>query len=325
MTYLDALAVFVTTDTAYDGGLSNHGPMAAEALVSMGAEQWIGPFVDDYRTRLEPPTATPEPVPGVWREWLHVQLPGAVPMAANLAGHGLLRVAHAVRGIERVETAAPGSDLAPVQRFELTIALDYWTHGGPGLDGVQQVDGILDADTWAAGLPRLRPEERSDGFLTNTLETAAATHGFASAVATLAPGENHGATLDALALVAADSFCYNTGLAAFALLHGTTVPTMARVLLPHLDESDRDGLVAAVAGFVAAAIIGFDGPRVTTAAPTTGLDVSDLAGLADAAGATLEDHTIKFADACLGLSARTGSSAQLAALHRQITNPYGAA
>ena len=70
MTYLDALAVFVTTDTAYDGGLSNHGPMAAEALVSMGAEQWIGPFVDDYRTRLEPPTATPEPVPGVWREWL---------------------------------------------------------------------------------------------------------------------------------------------------------------------------------------------------------------------------------------------------------------
>jgi hypothetical protein len=66
LTYDEALEIFLGTDASYAGGLSNHGPMATEALVSMGIESWIGPFVSAYRTRLEPPHDEIEPAPLDW-------------------------------------------------------------------------------------------------------------------------------------------------------------------------------------------------------------------------------------------------------------------
>ena len=48
---LDALH---ETDPEYENGLSNHGPMAAEALEALGHTERIEPFVDGYIDRLVP-------------------------------------------------------------------------------------------------------------------------------------------------------------------------------------------------------------------------------------------------------------------------------
>jgi hypothetical protein len=158
-------------------------------------------------------------------------------------------------------------------------------------------------------------------MLTVTFSTAAATPGFVDRVAELAPATNAGSTLDLLAVAAAEAFMHNQGLAAFALLHGTTVSAMSRVLLPYLDEPGARQLEAATAAFVAAALIGFDGHDHSTSAGT--MPTIAAADRPDRAAATREDHTIKFADACLGVAQRTGASIPLQALDRQIASPYG--
>lgn len=318
LTYDDALEVFHSTEPTYAGGLSNHGPMAVEALVSIGMDHRIGSFVEAYRTRLEPVRIAVEPAPHRWQEWLRPQLVDLVPETANHAGHGLLRVAHAVRGLER---AATGGGPSTTRLRELAIAVAYWQDGGRGLAGPTELVGSMSADAWNASLSRLPADERTDGFLTLTFATAAATPDFAL-VSALAPSADPADTLDALGVAAASAFTRNEATAAFALLHGVTVSNMARVLLPHLDERGKRGLEAAVAGYVAAALIGFDEPGPPAAAPggTAPAAAAELAGMA---GATNEDHTIKFADACVGLAERTGSDAPLVALHRQITTPYG--
>jgi len=319
LTYDDALAVFLTADASYAGGLANHGPMAVEALVSIGVPTSIASFVEHYRHRLEPATHIVEPAPVDWQAWLAPQLVQLVPHAANLAGHGLLRVAHAVRGIERAEATGAAS---LNQRHELAAAVEYWRSGGAGLPSPVALTGAVPISEWLGTVEHLPPAERADGLLTLTLAAAADTPGFVNGLERVAASANPAATLDLVGLAAADAFARNQATSAFALLHGATVSNMARVLLAHLDEAGQRRLESAVVGFVAAAVIGFDdGPGA--AARTEDSGDLDVEGLAQAAAATNEDHTITFADACLGLAKRTGSRRPLGALHQQITRPYG--
>src|SRR3954451_16304973 len=68
---LDALDRLRDTGPEFDGFLANHGPMAAEALVRIGAAAAVPGWVDGYRTRLD---VAPEVVRGIrdddWREHL---------------------------------------------------------------------------------------------------------------------------------------------------------------------------------------------------------------------------------------------------------------
>jgi hypothetical protein len=74
-----ALVTLHGTDVEFAGGLSNHGPMAAEALEAMGHADRIAPFVADYGRRLEP-SRTAEPLPrGEWPRAL-----GRVELRASL-------------------------------------------------------------------------------------------------------------------------------------------------------------------------------------------------------------------------------------------------
>lgn len=319
MNYERALEVFLETDASFGGGLSNHGPMAAEALVSLDAEEALGPFVEHYRTRLEPQRHEVLAAPEAWEPWLRLQLTDLVDRAGNLAGHGLLRVAHAARGLER--TAAVGGP-STAQLRELATAVDYWRRGGAGIDGPSALTGPTPATEWPDGLGRLSADERAEGLLTVTLRRAAAKNDFAERVAALAPAPDPSATFDALAIAAAEAFRRNEGTAAFALLHGVTVSSMARVLLRYLEDAHARRLEAAVASFVAAAVMGFDDGSAAVVSDD-GTDLPDPRRLAEMAAATREDHTIKFADACIGVAARTGAAGPLRALHRQITTPYG--
>ncbi len=312
MTYDDALHEFLGTRGSFGGGLSNHGPMASEALDHMGALEWIGPFVASYLPRLDPRTRA-APRGGDWRELLAEHLPDLVASAAAEAGHCLLRTAHAVRGIERAEATGDG-DVPTVRVDELRVALMRWG-ADPGLPAPDALTGDRSIDEWSAALAPLATFEPFPGLLTASLSRAAERPGFVDVVASLRPAERVGDTLDRLALRAVEGYLANEDfLARFTMLHGVTVSTMARALVDHLDDTGQRRLEAAVAGFVAAAAVAFD-RRTDTA------DRSQLAVRPDharRAGATLDDHTIKFTDACLGLAERTGSDLPLRAAELQI-------
>lgn len=311
VSYDDALQRFLATKGTYGGGLSNHGPMATEALEHMGAPEWIGPFVTAYLPRLDARTP-PTPRGGDWRRLLGEHLPDLVASAAAEAGHCLLRVAHAVRGIERAEANGP---VPTVRIDELRVALMRWRAGGPGLPSPASLTGDRTVEQWSAELGRLATFAPLPGLLTASLSLAAEQPGYVDAVAALERCDRTADTLDRLAQRALEGYLANEDfLARFTLLHGVTVSTMARVLVDHLDEPAQRRLEAAVAGFVAAAAIAFD-RRLDTSdepLPAVGLD------LAKRAGATLDDHTIKFTDACVALAERSGSETPLRAAERQI-------
>lgn len=310
MNYDDALSQLLATKGTFGGGLSNHGPMAVEALDHMGTPEWIGPFVGAYLPRLDPRTA-PTTRGGDWRQLLDEFLPDLVASSAAEAGHCLLRVAHAVRGLERAEA----SGRVPAVRVdELRTGLMRW-RAASGLPAPEALTGTRSVAEWSAGLAPFASFEPLPGLLTASLAAAAHQPGFTDAVATLQPSDQTGDTLDLLAMRAVEGYLANDDLRArFTLLHGVTVSTMARVLVRHLDEPSQRRLEAAVAGFVAAASVAFDRRADDTVAPPPLV----APGIARRAAATLEDHTIKFTDACIGLAERTGSEAPLRAAERRI-------
>ncbi len=297
-----ALRALLATDVTYGPGFANHGPMAVEALEHLdrpGAD--ITRFLDGYLPRLR--AKQPDAVaPDDWRAAVAEAATRLAPAAAAMAGHGLLRLAHAVRAVERHDT--------PVRRTDVAEAVAYWGRG-TGLPTPRPAGDRSVAEVLAA-VPRLRPTD-TGGMLTRTLALAASDPGVEKTLASLAPPVDHLGFLDQLALASADRYLANGDDRAFVFIHGVTVPTMASVLLPHLDPAGRHELSAAVAAFVGYAVAGFD-----TRPETAGLDAvpADLTppppgtdgdvALAAGAAASLDDHTIKFTDACLTLSDRTG-------------------
>ena len=316
--YEHALAAFVATKAHFGGGLSNHGPMASEALVSLGLERRIREFVDAYLPRLDP-TEPPEPGTGYWQDQLHDLIADRSRAVATQAGHGALRLAHIARGLTRADEQGR---LATIHRQELTAAGAYWRSGGPGLPGPDALAGDRTIEEWAAALPAFPDDFEYPWLLTGTLSAAAAQPGFTAAVAALRPADDPADTLDLLASAAVEVYLRNTGTAAFAAIHGVTAPTMTRQLLPYADDDTRQQLAASAAGFVAAAIVGFD-----TGGPAPADDRRGEDGLAEAAADTLDDHTIKFTDACVHLAARTGSRRPLTAAWHRVdeTTPAAAA
>ena len=120
----EAYAIFAHTGPEFGGGLSNHGPMAAEAIAAMRRPDAIVKWASRYATRLEAhPSASARISEADWREalgrenrvgdwiaffddalkdapWrvvLDKWVARLAPGIAAAAFHGVLRTAHAVR------------------------------------------------------------------------------------------------------------------------------------------------------------------------------------------------------------------------------------
>jgi hypothetical protein len=133
------------TGPEFDGYLSNHGPMAAEALVRHGHSDLVRPWLDVYMTRLEEFPRAMSPIGAdwqaalgdprrvadwtdyfrreigeqPWREVLNAWWPRLLPGVAAAATHGVIRVGHAVRALLQ-----DGED--QVRAAELAHGLAYW-------------------------------------------------------------------------------------------------------------------------------------------------------------------------------------------------------
>jgi hypothetical protein len=174
-TFERAIERLAATGPEFGGGLSNHGPMAVEALHHLGHDEAIMPWLDAYMSKLEPATSASGQAPRLaqlgdvadwtllferelssapWQAVLGRWLPQLAPGVFAAAAHGLLRTSHATRALREADT--------PVRRAELARGLGYWAASYQPLPGTVRTRG---RETVAALLSTLPAVPRTQVFL----------------------------------------------------------------------------------------------------------------------------------------------------------------
>src|SRR5690242_14986368 len=149
------------TGPEFDGWLSNHGPMAAEAMVRHGHAGQVHRWLDGYMARLEefPRGSGPigtgwqdalgdprriadwtayfrrEVSEQPWRQVLGTWWPRLLPGVAAAATHGVIRVGHAVRALTQ-----DGEDAEHLA--ELAHGLAYWAARWQPVPGTRAAESL---------------------------------------------------------------------------------------------------------------------------------------------------------------------------------------
>jgi hypothetical protein len=329
-----ALSEFAATAPEYGRfGLSNHGPMVAEALGQLGRADAIASWVAAYKGRLDaaPPAAEkplaeadwpdalgsadrfPEwlalfetemadrPVSAVVGEWVPRLVPGTVAAAT----HGLIRTAHGLRALGEADTAS--------RRVEVATGLAYWASRYQELPGPPLLIGHQNVPQALADLPYL-PEETQREFLISALvaHVADIADEFEQAVASLGPGGDALALLDAMAVEGARAYLRNAESdRTIALVHTVTAPLALELVLPWLAQEDHDAALAYTWQAVASIHVAYD---IDRHAPDPGEDVAPGADALVARALESGDaHALKLTEAALRCHARTNEAVLLQA------------
>lgn len=321
----EGLSRLAATGPEYGGGLSNHGPMAAEALVRLGRGDELERWLDGYITRLGDAPRPSDRITGEsWRDALgdlrrvadwetylrdqiaddgwHVVLnrwwPRLVPGLAANATHGIIRTSHAARSL--AAATAAGGDTTE-REAELARGLAYWAAGYIELPGTPRTSGNLDLSAALARLPRA-PEIPRRHLITETIGAGLADQPeFPGAMNALAPPAEVPADLLTLAREFARIFLAYGRERPIALLHAVTAPTAARSVLPLLDEQAARPTYDALWQTGAAIYSVYTGALTPEPVPASEPAAPDV--LTDRAVATGDVHAIKLTEACLRLNA----------------------
>jgi hypothetical protein len=329
----ESLSRLAVTGPEFDGGLSNHGPMAAEAIIRLGRPDDVEPWLDSYIQRLEDaPRATEQITDQAWRaalgdprrvaDWeayLRDQLaenpwqevlarwwPRLVPGLAASATHGIIRTSHAARSLAAAQT---GERVA-----ELARGLAYWAATYLELPGAARTAGRLDLTAAVSGLP-LAERRPAGGLITDQIRANLADDDrFGPAVEALRPPADVQADLLELASTFARVFLRFGSDRPIALLHAVTAPVAARSVLPllpaELARPTYDALWQ-----VDAALYAVFTPGVTPK-PVPLTEPPGPETLTDRAVATGDVHAIKLTEACLRLHKESGDPILLHAAAR---------
>jgi hypothetical protein len=315
-------------------GLSNHGPMVAEALVRMGQGAAVSAFVDRYQRALEPAPPpgkalassawgaalgdydryadflatfeselTRRAVSEVLADWVPRLAPGSI----GAAGHGLIRTAHARRALHHADT--------PLRRRELAEGLAYWAARYLELPGPPVLIGQGSVEAQLGALPSL-PNGSSNVFLITDQVKAIddVAKAFESVVVGLVSPSDPQLALDAIAAGGANAYVRNADRGhAIALVHSITLPMALELLLDDLRVGDRSTTFAYV--WQAAAAL-----HVCYAVDRRPIDPTDLLtdlpypeDLITAAVESGDEHAIKLTEAGLRAYQRSGEPVLLAA------------
>jgi hypothetical protein len=327
----EALERFHQVSLEYGEGLANHGPMAAEALESLGHPALIPAFVNIYVPRLsifEPGQLLSRAQRGEslgdvsrsadwvatyesrlesepWAKVLGDEAGHLLPGLFAGAGHGLLRTAHAIRALEREDS--------PLRRRELARGLAYWAARFqllPGKPGDSKLSGTTSLDAALAGWPLLEDASARVGLFTEVVQCLDEDRVFAEAFEAVAipDVEDVDAFLDTLCLHAAEIYVGNPH-ARVAFVHGLTISTAVRTLVPYL--SVEMGRVAASYALQAmGALLRIFGNR--EALPEHDDEVirvtDDWNEIRYHAACSIQEHSIKMVDACWREDARRPNS-----------------
>jgi len=303
------------TGPEFEGWLSNHGPMAADALIRLGRPGMVESWVGEYAKRLETAPATRWPISAQeWREplgdpsrlgdwcalfaeqvhaepwqdllvrWWPRLLPGAIASAT----HGLIRTGHAVRALREHEST---------QRLdELAQALGYWAARWQPLPGQQPPAGVADV---AAALDAV-PAVGMAGGVRTRLAQLAQTADWAPALGRLRPVTSPAAVRSALDELVDTAVTRYHGWAhgsPVMLVHAATAPRAAALVLPALPTQmwlatyDTAWAVSAAISAVYRPSTPGPPPSPAETAATSPEEVTDLA-VANGG----DEHAIKFVE-----------------------------
>ena len=312
----DALEAISRTAPDFENGNTNHAPMVAETLVALGREEMVLGWVDAYRRDLgtqDRPSERP-PLDADWREalgtarlwpewvglfrrelaeraWKDVLDPWASRLAPGLSGdatHGLIRTAHAARGL--------GQAVTEPRLNELADALAYWAatyHDfGPAPPKLEH----FPLEEALAQVPDLDPPPGNN--IDKTLDGLDGLPEFAPVINLLETGPDPLADLSALTERFAAVYLSNAHQPSrvFAVVHAVTGPSALRLLAPHVTKSTRE-LLLLYAWQAAAAIYGVWGKDRSI--PEVSREPLSADYLTEAAVSNGAAHAIKFVEACL--------------------------
>lgn len=298
-------------------GFTNHAPMVADALISLGHAHALEPWLNDYLPEALPRSAPDTPVSDKdwraslgrpdresgwqarmtsdiaslgWRDALDRWSKRLAPGFAAAAAHGVIRTAHAARALDRLDS--------PLRRDELSAGLALWASAWQPLPGDPlAVNGKLSAAEALAEIPLVAAHRRRNGgAITTALGVLGAEPGFAPALATL----NRRRHADHLALDLATAFAdlfltqVHTPLHAIVYTHSVTGVAAAARLGRHVGERAATSLLAH-AWQTGAALHACYSER---GLPGRAESSSAMPELVVAAVAHGDEHVIKLAEAC---------------------------
>jgi len=313
----EALDRFASTGPEFSGGLSNHGPMAVEALVALGRADAVAGWSEWYAQRLtKHPQARNAIAPDEWREalgdiaragdwvaffdralaeqpWTDVLEAWVARLAPGIiagATHGVLRTAHAVRSLDRGENAH--------RLHELAEALGYWAARYQTLPGTWRGSGALAPSAAVATVPRVDPERGRPGLIFEAVK-AVDPERFAPVLGQVDVTGDAGAFVSDLTRTFVRHYLANAERASIAFVHSVTAPSALRILAPHLSDGTRQAAMA-YAWQACASLYATYGRVDARDVPGSFEPATvDLEDLADRAVAARDEHAIKFTEACL--------------------------
>jgi hypothetical protein len=335
------------TGPEFDGFLSNHGPMAAEAMVRHGHGDLVGSWLDVYMRRLEefPRGLGPigsdwqdalgdlrrvadwtalfgrEIAEQPWRQVLNAWWPRLLPGVVAAATHGVIRVGHSVRAL-----LADGDD--PSHLAELAHGLAYWAARWqtlPGGHAAAAAAGRTQAMTPPESLAAVPRIAGQSGGIGDRLARLGGLAAWPSALAGFsvpsAPEQISGLLAELVDAATVRYLFYGHGNG-IMLVHSATAPSAVLRTLPALDT----GLWApslAAAWAASSALTAIYAP----AEPARRAQLPQLPGAGQSRAETGRDtftravehgdaHVIKFADTAVEVFARTGNPDAIAAAFR---------
>ncbi len=316
----EALLMLHRTGPEFGGGLSNHGPMAAEALVALGRSADVLPWVRAYVGRLEAPPAPWKPIrPDEWRaalgderhaaDWLafferelrerpwtevlDTWVARLAPGLAAAAAHGVLRSAHAARALAARDT--------PERRAELCAGLGYWAMTYQALPQPRTTRTSVDSGTPQAltaalrALPSVPGTRHREGLISDGLRALDGFPDFAEAAEAVDLDGPLQAVLSQACLAFTRAYLADQGRELFAFIHAVTGPSAVRLLAPHLSPATQRAALREAwrVGAALYSVFGSAPPQPATGEPPR------PEALIDAAVSSGDEHAIKLTEACL--------------------------
>jgi len=305
------------TGPEFEGYLSNHAPMAADALLRLDPDANVHAWLDRYVDRLDDAPAQVEPLdPARWREalgdagrlgdwvahfdrqladhpwttvlatWWPRLLPGSVASAT----HCLIRTGHVVRALREQETAP--------RRAELAAALGYWAARWQPVPGAVPPTGHRPPGPAMDGVPVLP----GAGGVTERLALLSSRADWSPALAAAAPVllDQVPAALATLTDAAVVRYARWASGSPVMLVHMATAPRALGLVLPSLPR-DLWPATARAAWTTSAAIAAAYRPAIDRQDPDGDVTAEQLTEAAVSHG---DEHVLKFAEVALESASR---------------------
>lgn len=314
----EALEILRNTGPEFGVGFSNHGPMASEAMITLGRAESVVSWAESYRKRLREHPVARDPISsdnwrealgkfercGDWdvffrnllkenswqniiQEWAPVLAPGM--MAGGT--HGIIRTGHAVRTLTRGENQ--------LRLNELAEGLAYWASSFHLLPGERHRGaGHQRPNAAIETVPIVPRDELGKYKLIEESMQALEFVDFKPVVNNIDVSGDAGKFISELTEMTAGCYLANASHIGHAItfIHTVTAPSMLRLLLPYVNAEDHDSILSYAwqAAMGLYSVSGQDGRF-------TGCDHVEETQeeLIDRAVHTKDEHAVKFAEACL--------------------------